>query len=164
MQTTNTAPATVHTFQNAGLGIAPFKLSHVTHGSDNCQFCGTAIVHRFHLTDANGATFFVGSDCVLKSGDAGLIRVVEREVAKRIAAARKVQDAAKVAAFNALIADPDLRAFLATQPHPTYHGPVTERYNLLTYTTWIAKWGGKTAKIKLLRTITKLTTPSTKGE
>jgi hypothetical protein len=65
---------TVHIFQAAGLGVGPFKLHHVSGEGGKCQYCATPILWRFYLNGIDGSTFFVGSDCVMKTGDAGLMK------------------------------------------------------------------------------------------
>jgi hypothetical protein len=141
-------------FQSAGLGTAPFKLSHVTAGHDQCQFCGTNIGHRFHLVGADGSAFFVGSDCVLKSGDAGLRRVVEREVAKRIAEQRRLRDAEKLATLKEIIAKPEIKERLVALPHPRC--PTHKNMSFWTYAEWMMRFAGKTGKLDLLKRILAL--------
>lgn len=61
---------TLHPFEQAGLGKAPFHCTHVVDSWSACQFCGTAIRYQYHIEGADGAHFFVGSDCVAKTGGA----------------------------------------------------------------------------------------------
>lgn len=61
---------TLHPFEQAGLGKAPFHCTHVVDSWSACQFCGTAIRYQYHIAGADGAHFFVGSDCVAKTGGA----------------------------------------------------------------------------------------------
>jgi len=58
----------LHPFENAGLGKAPFHCTHVVDSWSACQYCGTAIRYQFHIKGTDGAHFFVGSDCVAKTG------------------------------------------------------------------------------------------------
>jgi hypothetical protein len=60
----------LHPFEKAGLGKAPFHCSHVVDSWSACQFCGTAIRYQYHIAGADGSHFFVGSDCVAKTGGA----------------------------------------------------------------------------------------------
>jgi vacuolar-type H+-ATPase subunit E/Vma4 len=106
----------LHPFEKAGLGKAPFHCTGVTDAWSACQFCGTPIRYRFYIAGADGSTFYVGSDCVAKTGGHQLISgfyhvrsefLKEQREAKRKAReeARKAQwaaqRAAKRAAFDA---------------------------------------------------------------
>lgn len=87
----------VHVFEKAGLGLAPFRCvglfslpsqslleSNPTAynnamaemprglGCGSCKFCGTGIMHNFIIESRDAKRFVVGSDCVAKTGDAGL--------------------------------------------------------------------------------------------
>lgn len=107
-----TAPAAIHRFEAAGLGKAPFKwvgvseqrgpIKRTINGIEvevgsagqpmgTCAFCGTGIAECHSIKSADGKTFIVGSDCVLKTGDKGLKKEVSRlrtEAAGRRADAR----------------------------------------------------------------------------
>lgn len=73
----------IHCFENAGLGQAPFKYTGYTRElPTSCQYCGTNISWRFHLTSADGHQFYVGCECIKKSGDAGLREAIRHDVAK----------------------------------------------------------------------------------
>lgn len=84
--------STVHAFEAAGLGAAPYKflgIRKVTYQACYgapvqpgacCMFCATGIVYQFWLRSADGKVFFVGSDCIMKSGDAGLRFVIDPHV------------------------------------------------------------------------------------
>lgn len=94
----------VHCFEKAGLGKAPFRCVGMASipssslaeanptaynnalamlpkgiGCGSCQYCGTGIMHNFIIQSADDRRFVVGSDCVAKTGDAGLIQQVKRE-------------------------------------------------------------------------------------
>jgi len=152
MNNSNTVPGMVHIFETAGLGKAPFKVARVTTDCGNCEYCNTAIVYRFYLTDATGKTFFVGSDCVLKTGDAGLIRIVEAEVKKRQAEMRKMRDDAKLEEYKTLMADPAVIEKMKNLPHPT-RWYASQGRTLHDYATFAMRYAGKSAKIKFLKTL-----------
>ena len=68
----------VHPFQRAHLGVAPFRCVGVRENwfvmegvgrkpGGTCQYCGTGILYEFTIKDVNGKTFVVGSDCVAKT-------------------------------------------------------------------------------------------------
>ena len=151
----NTAvQSTVHVFQAAGLGVGPFRLSHVTAESGKCQFCNTSIVWRFHLNGVDGSTFYVGSDCVMKSGDAGLMRTVEAEVKRRQAEARKVKENQKLELLQAKFQEPETVARLKAEKHPNRFFASKGR-TMHDYASWVLRFGSKTAKMELLKKIVK---------
>ena len=94
---------TTHIFTEAGLGKAPFAFAGFEQkpGGSGCHFCGTAIKNLFHVESADGRRFAVGSECVHKSGDQGLIEIAkaERNRIRREAAQAKRQ--AKIDADHA---------------------------------------------------------------
>lgn len=96
----------VHCFEKSGLGKAPFRCvgfasipsaSMAEHnvsaynnamamlprdvGCGTCDYCGTAIMHNFIIQGSGEGDrrFVVGSDCVARTGDAGLIKAVRGE-------------------------------------------------------------------------------------
>lgn len=92
----------IHAFQLNGLGEAPFTFQGVDEQPDGCDHCGTAIRFRFWLKSADGQTFKVGSDCIEKTGDAGLIDIArERVNQRRREAAQAKRDAAWLVECNA---------------------------------------------------------------
>jgi hypothetical protein len=95
--TTATQNDTIHKFEIAGLGKAPFKLvgfykmpsnALAEHNPDgynsalrampkgagcgSCQFCGIGLINNFIIKSADGKINAVGCDCVQKVGDKGL--------------------------------------------------------------------------------------------
>lgn len=65
-------PQAIHQFEEAGLGKAPFHCVDFFEGNENCQFCGTFLKNIFVIQSSDHKVFAVGSDCVLRTGDAGL--------------------------------------------------------------------------------------------
>lgn len=70
--------ATLHPFERAGLGKAPFRCVDVVQNwysacqghrqpGGSCDYCGTGIAYEFIISDATGNRFKVGSDCVAKT-------------------------------------------------------------------------------------------------
>jgi hypothetical protein len=126
-KTDNAAHVGMHVFERAGLGTAPFRCvgySEIvfqaypgapTQAGGSCDYCGTGIRYACHIQGRDGRKFKVGTDCVAKTGDAGLIKSYknrpEVRAANRAKAAAK--DAAVIAAWNALLADPAVVAKLA---------------------------------------------------
>ncbi len=142
----------VHIFETAGLGKAPFVLQRVTCEGSSCQFCNTPIVFRFYIKGIDGKEFFVGSDCVFKTNDTGLKRVVEAEVKKRQAELRRIRDAAKLAAIRDRLTDPVVIAELAARPHP-YNYSAKQGKTYKDYVDYVMRWGGKTAKLELAKVL-----------
>jgi hypothetical protein len=152
MDNTNTTNPTIHIFQAAGLGQAPFRLTTVTAEGGACQFCGTGIIFRFYLRGVDGRTFHVGSDCVMKTGDAGLIRVVEHEVKKRQAELRNEREKAQLAALREHLTQPAVVEGLKSQAHPfTWHA--RQGKTMLDYAEFIMRCGGTSAKKKLAKSL-----------
>jgi hypothetical protein len=69
----------VHEFELAGLGKAPFSFVALDEKSDGCHFCAHSIIWRCHIVSADNKHFHVGTDCVAKTGDKGLINTVKAE-------------------------------------------------------------------------------------
>ena len=91
-----------HAFTLTGLGKAPFTFLGVDDRHDGCHHCGTGIRFRFHLRSSDGHVFHVGSDCIDKSGDRGLISIAKAEVnRRRREAAFKKREAARLAGLDA---------------------------------------------------------------
>jgi hypothetical protein len=116
--------STTHLFERAGLGLAPFRFvrrysasyqacpgAHVQPGAA-CDYCGTGIYNVFVVQSSDGREFKVGSDCVLKTGDYGLVQVVRN--ARRVQAReRRVARAQQARAERAQRAVADAQKFLA---------------------------------------------------
>jgi len=68
-----------HAFTESGLGKAPFTFSGISEGSTGCAHCGTGIVNQFHIVSDDGIHSVVGSTCIQKSGDQGLIDIAKAE-------------------------------------------------------------------------------------
>jgi len=94
--------ARTHAFTLSGLGEAPFRFVAVDERPDGCHHCGTGIRVRFHIISADGVKSVVGSTCISKSGDQGLIDIAKAEKNRRnrekAAAKREAQWAADIQA------------------------------------------------------------------
>lgn len=44
----------------------------------SCDHCGTGIINHFVIQSSDGVRFVVGCDCVMKTGDAGLVSEIKR--------------------------------------------------------------------------------------
>jgi hypothetical protein len=80
MTTTAEKTAVVHVWEAQGLGDAPFKCVGcrdlgATCGA--CDACNTPIRYEFEIEARDGRRFVVGSDCVEKTGDWGLVKYIK---------------------------------------------------------------------------------------
>ena len=75
-----------HVWQEAGMGVAPYTYvgcEDTGYLSTNCDACGAGLRYVFFVRDAKGCQYQVGCDCVLKTNDAKLVKVVS-EAQKKI--------------------------------------------------------------------------------
>lgn len=153
--------STIHTFEQAGLGKAPFRFvrfevrvyqacpgAPVQPGS-TCDYCGTAIMNLFWIKGKDGNEFKVGCDCVEKTNDAGLRKVVDIEVRKHQRARKAELDGMKIAEVNELVKREDVRQILSSRPHPFGFTGKSE----LDYATWMLQNAGVSGKTKVLKMI-----------
>lgn len=165
----------MHKFEAAGLGKAPFKfvgcevqdmaygqvilnraeyqrtgIMISTQPGGTCAYCGQYIVQMFNVRSADGKQFHVGSDCILKVGDAGL----KRNVSKVRTALRHAKEAAKIAELAALLADETVRGVLAMAPHRKALAVAPSAFfvekSLLDDATWTVENAGNAGKLSLL--------------
>ena len=116
-RTDNPAEVGLHVFERAQLGKAPFRCigyyeakwqahpgAPVQPGTC-CDYCGQGIINAFKIRSRDGREFKVGSDCVARTGDAGLIRSYKKhpEVRAAARAKRNAKDDAVIAEWTALI-------------------------------------------------------------
>lgn len=163
-----------HKFEKAGLGKAPFRLIRVVErrgpyreldkngmptgleiGAPGqpmgcCKYCYTGIATCYVIESADGNRFDVGCECVRKVGDAGLIKTINKHKS-RAAKAREEQRIGDMR--DRLTMDDDLRAFLASKPHPKQW---LNTMNLLDSVEWMMKNAGHAGRIKTVRLIEKL--------
>jgi hypothetical protein len=161
METTIAESIRVHVFETAGLGKAPYRfvgnersIFQAVPGDPNCpiqpgsscDFCGQAIMDVYWLKGSDGRRFKVGCDCIGRAGDSGL----KRAIAPAIRKANHERADARIAAAKLLLTE-DVRAKLATMPHPIV--PAQTDKNLLGYVDWCFKCAGRAGKIKVARII-----------
>jgi hypothetical protein len=150
----------IHRFERAGLGKAPYKFLGLTKSlfqaapgapvkaGSSCDFCGTAIVDCCNFQSADGKHFHVGTDCVRKVGDAGLVR----KVAQAETAARKERTAKRIAAAFDRLYDPELREVLASKPHPVLI-MANKGHTLLDMVNWNADNAGMSGLLRAAQAI-----------
>lgn len=109
----------MHVFERAGLGKAPFKCVgfHVSkyqacqgapvQPGSSCDYCGTGIMYVCEIKSADGNRFKVGTDCVYKTGDGGLIRAYKTTKEFRLLNREKAKarDERVTKEWEALVAD-----------------------------------------------------------
>ncbi len=151
----------IHIFEAADLGKGPFRLSHVTAEGGGCQYCGTGIVYRFYIKGQDSRVFYVGSDCVMKTGDLGLMRVVELQVKKLQKELREKREAAKLAAIHDRLADPTVIATLSGKPHPSnyYAG---QGKTMKDYVDYLMRYASKSTRLKYVGAL--VLPPKVKGK
>lgn len=153
---TMTPGSTIHVFEAAGLGAPPYcftghykNVYQACHGAPiqpggSCDYCGTALMNEFHFVSKDGKTFKVGCDCIRKTGDKGLRRVISMvEGEKRRAKAeenRKKEYERKQAMIETLkvaLLDTQVVETLKALPHP-----MIPRYTLYDYVDFLLLRGG----------------------
>lgn len=168
----------IHRFESAGLGKAPFRyvgfrelrgpikeldkdgnwtgfeIGSPGQPMGTCAYCGQGIAICCEIVSADGRSFIVGSDCVEKTGDAGL-RKVKTDVQKFAREKQKAREAVRIAAaLDRLENDAELRAALAAQPHPN-EWRREQGDTLLDAYEWRAKQSGHSGKLKIARELEK---------
>lgn len=155
--------STIHLFERAGLGKAPFyytgEMTEKTYCAcqgapvlpgSTCDYCGTCIRYEFWIKSTDGNRFKVGCDCIRKTDDAGLIRQISsaerklRDMKNAAAKERKKNREAEQLA-NAKAALPQVAGKLSSQPHPnSFHA--SQGKTMLDYVNWLlANTNGKLA-------------------
>jgi len=162
-----------HRFQTAGLGIAPFRYVgfserrgpiKLADGSEigspgqpmgTCAYCGQGIAICCEIVSADGKRFIVGSDCVEKTGDKGIVVKVKSAVNKLRTEKRKASEAKRIAEFEAELETEELRALLAAKKHPQ-QWRADKGETLLDSVEWFMARAGNAGKMKTIRMVSKL--------
>jgi hypothetical protein len=152
----------IHVFERDGLGLAPFRFVEcverrgpitqvdpetgvwVSVGAPGQPMgtgahCGQGIASCCVIESRDGKRFEVGTSCVLKTGDAGLRRDVNR--AKNDA--RRAKKDADIAALHARIV-PHMGA-LSSVASPTGRG------SMASYLDWMMRWAGQSGQMRALK-------------
>ncbi len=165
---------TVHPFERAGLGKAPFRfvgmaqqdfcygevilnraeyertgIALTTKPGGTCAYCGTAIKALCQILSADGKRFHVGCDCVNKVADSKLVAAVKVATRKADKAKRAIKANAVEAELLATLADETARARLQSHPHPRGHHDGT----LLSFAEFMARSAGAAGKARALKAI-----------
>ncbi len=172
----------IHKFEKAGLGKAPFTLVDVWNapsrslaeanpeaynraisegprttsgrGFCSCHYCGHEILTHCVIEGSDGARFFVGSDCVAKTGDKGLIIRVMTEIKKKQKDRRRELDQQKIEEFASLMRTPEIRDILEKLPHPNAHF-ASRGKTLLNWADFMRRCSGVAGTKKGLRIVKK---------
>ena len=155
-------PHIIHRFEEAGLGIAPFRFVRFYESKYRacpdapvqpgtcCDYCGTGIMGVYELKDANGKTCKVGCECVKKTGDEGLIDVVKREVARQRREAKNAKRVIRQKRLRELFALPKIQESFRALPHPNaYFASKGKTY--ADYADYMLSMGGDEIKDSLLK-------------
>ena len=136
LKTDNPADVGLHIFERAKLGKAPFRCvgsfemkfqacpgAPILPGG-SCDYCGQGIMYAFQIKSADGRTFKVGCDCVMKTRDAGLIKSYKTrpEVRKRNREKAAARDERVKTEWEALMSDEAARDKLAAHMIPEWDG------------------------------------------
>lgn len=167
-------PVTVHKFELRKLGKAPFRcvgyLKNVyvacqgapEQPGGTCDYCGTGIMHEFHVLSADGRRFKVGCDCIQKIGDEGLKRLCDANPDYRRMMAEKRSDLAyrKACVVDNLLAVVlfEKAGILAEMPHPAnfFHRHTGQPLTRLDWAKWMASHCGRSGRASLLKGLQKL--------
>ncbi len=160
----------VHVFEAAGLGKAPYRFTGVetkvgpidmgngvTCGAPGqpmgcCQYCSTGILYCFWLESADGKKFYVGSDCILKSGDAGLKRLIEPIVKEHARKLAEDRDKRVIYQFEEYLKVNPWSS--NTEPHP-YPWYAQQGKTMGDYQQFVYEHSGRSGKAKMARAILK---------
>lgn len=167
------ATETIHCFEAAGLGKAPFSyagmvVQDISYGMRNitvggvqcqtkpggtCQYCGTYIVNMFNVESADGKQFHVGCECIRKTGDSGLIRKVEEDVKIMERKKRAARKAKQNADDKELCESTNLASF-AGKPHPTPTRAANGE-TLADWMNWMREWKNYGTLARVIRAESK---------
>lgn len=137
-----------HIFERGGLGKAPFAVVGYEKVENKCDFCGTPILHNFIIHSADGKRFVVGSDCVEKTGDAGLIssaKAIEKENRQ------SAKGAAEKDEIRALSREHKTR--MEALRHPFASKKAFRGLSLMDYADFVLKNAGEDGARKAIKTI-----------
>jgi hypothetical protein len=167
---------TMHPFEVAGLGKAPFRYAGMidqdrcygqailnreeyertgilvtTVPGGSCDYCGTYIVDMFKVRSADGKTFKVGCDCIGKL-DPQLAEEISADVRKLQRAKRAATKARKLATVADMLADTETREAIAARPHPIA-ARAANGATLLDWCGWMMAHSGAAGKSRVLAAI-----------
>ena len=158
----------IHTFEEAGLGKAPFKFIGVEEKTYQahptapiqpggiCAYCGTPLIECCLIQDTEGKIFIVGSTCVNKTGDRGLINFVKREVNRKRKAVRLERESQRIVnAKNQWKVNQAVRSLLSRERHPNDYIANTQGKTLADYVDYLFQYGGHSGQFRVAKLIEK---------
>ena len=149
---TSIAGSFTHVFQAAGLGKAPFHFKEFTVGDTQCDYCATHIHNIFWIQSSDNRTFKVGCDCVEKTEDQGLRRVVSRAWREHQTMLRKTREKRILESIeNEVLHNEETRNLLRSMPHPLGFQGKT----FLDYGIWMCSNAGTSGKMRLAKMVNK---------
>lgn len=177
----------IHVFEEAGHGKAPYSyhgafyvdkvrageitsdyhknivtehfdyLDNGMKGLCNCHFCGTEILYHFKIMSSDRHKFIVGSTCIYKTGDSGLINYVkpaktelervQKERKKQAAKGKRlIRETKKIEQGKKLLTNQS--EYINTFPHPNnwYN---SQGKTFFDYCGWIFNHAGNSTKISV---------------
>ena len=156
----------IHAFEKAGLGKAPFTVKEYARETwkaapdapdqvgNSCRYCWTGIKDVFYIESADGKVFPVGSTCVNKTGDRGLINTVKRQMNQLKAEKAYKRNTERIANAVVELEDPELRKSLASHPHPL-EWRASKGDTLLDWAEWMLANAGMSGKMQVVRVVNK---------
>jgi hypothetical protein len=155
-----------HCFERKGLGTAPFRVigfsvskyqpipdAPALPGS-SCDYCGMAIMLVCHIRGVDGKAFKVGSDCVNKTGDDGLIKAYKqtKEYRAHQKALRNAKDERNKAEIARFLADEIVTTWMKAQTFTTSWGKATNKLEAMQKSLAWCGAKGRSEWVRTLRT------------
>lgn len=153
---------TIHPFEAAGLGKAPFtflgveeKVGPITLPNGTqvgaqgqpmgcCDYCYTGIRYEYIIRSADGQVHKVGCECIRKIGDRKLKAAVREQQTK----ARHVREDKRIAEGREWVTAHEQE--LVKLPHPNkFHAE--KGLTLLDYFTWMFTHAGRSGKLEAIK-------------
>lgn len=161
-----------HVFETAGLGQAPFQFigCEERRGPElitmpdgvvmecgapgqpmgTCDYCGQGIAICCNIQSADGKRFMVGTDCVRKTGDSGLKRVVASVINERRKEARHAREDTRIKDASARL--PRIADAIKSQPHPN-EWRADKGETLFDWCIWMMEHAGRTGKLHVAQVV-----------
>lgn len=167
METIKEMNTKIHVFEKAGLGKAPFRVvgyefktyqacpDAPAQVGGSCEYCWTGIKDTFHIESADGQHFVVGSTCVNKTGDKGLIDATKRQLNAAKAQRTAERNQERIDAALKELKKEDIREKLADIPHEQGWA-AGEGMTMLDWAEWMMKHAGMSGMMRVVRYIDRL--------
>lgn len=156
---------TKHVWEIAGLGQAPYTyIGHTTEHyqacpgapiqvGGSCDFCGQGISEMYRFRSADGKVFKVGSNCVKRAGDKGLIRMIAKDVKAHQKATREARQDARIAAAKGMLDSVAVRLTALPHPHPWM---AEKGKTALDWVNWMLANAGRKGKVDAAKLVEKV--------